>query len=130
MKSTAVFIIEKEQNVANLIRYNLIARQAKQVQVFACVTECMYFMEKKSTPDFLIVDVAHPEINPPAFLKYILHSFPKVKVLFISSQCDQMTVSQLIEEGATDYICKSARMEDWIHELIKNMEFLIRKKFN
>ena len=127
MKSTTVFIIEREPNVANLIRYQLMSRQAKQVQVFSNVSECMYVLEKKSTPDFLVVDLDHPQINAPSFLKYILHSFPKVKVLFISPHTENPIGSLLIEEGATDFICKTGRLEDWIHELIKNMEFLIRE---
>lgn len=127
MKSTTVFIIEREPNVANLIRYQLMSRQAKQVQVFSNVSECMYVLEKKSTPDFLVVDLDHPQINAHSFLKYILHSFPKVEVLFISPHTENPIGSLLIEEGATDFICKTGRLEDWIHELIKNMEFLIRE---
>ena len=103
MKRTTVFIIEKEAPIANLIRYHLLSHQAKHVQVFPSVTECLYFMRKKSIPDFLIADLAHPEINAPI-------------------------ATQLLKEGATDYIYKSGRMEDWIHELVKDMEFLIREK--
>jgi len=128
MKRTTVFIIEKEAPVANLIRYHLLSHQAKQVQVFPTVAECLYFMQKKSISDFLIADLAHSEINASGFLKTILQSFPGVKILFLSPFTDDSLVTQLMEDGATDYIYKSGRMEDWIHELIKNMEFLIREK--
>ena len=128
MKRTTVFIIEKEAPIANLIRYHLLSHQAKHVQVFPSVTECLYFMRKKSIPDFLIADLAHPEINAPIFLKTILQSFQGVKILFLSPFMDDFLATQLMEEGATDYIYKSGRMEDWIHELVKNMEFLIREK--
>jgi DNA-binding NarL/FixJ family response regulator len=85
-------------------------------------------MEKKEHPDFIIVDLSHPEINPSAFLRYVLHSFPKVRVLFISPHAGYPHGPQLIEDGASDFICKTGPMEEWIHELIKNMEFLIREK--
>ena len=128
MKKTTVFIIEEEAPIANLIRYHLLSHQARYVQVFPNVTECLYFMRKKSKPDFLIADLAYPEINAPVFLKSILQSFPGVKILLLSPFNDDSFATQLLQEGATDYICKSGRMEDWIHELVKNMEFLIREK--
>jgi len=128
MKRTTVFIIEKEAPIANLIRYHLLSHQVKHVQVFPSVTECLYFMQKKSIPDYLIADMAHPEINASIFLKTILQSFPGIKILLLSPFTDDSLVTQLMEEGATDYIYKSGRMEDWIHELVKNMEFLIREK--
>jgi DNA-binding NarL/FixJ family response regulator len=128
MKRTTVFIIEKDAPLANLVRYHLLSKQAKHVQVFPTVTECFYFMHKKSIPDFLIADLDHPEINAIGFLKTVRQSFPGVRVLFLSPFTDDSLVSQLMEDGATDYIYKSDRMEDWIRELVKNMEFLIREK--
>ncbi len=128
MKRNTVFIIEKEASIANLIRYHLLSRQARHVQVFTTQEECLYFMHKKSTPDFLIADLAHPEINAPGFLKTVTQSFARVKILILSPITDDTFVTQLMEEGATDYIFKSGRMEDWIHELVKNIEFLIREK--
>ena len=128
MKRTTVFIIEKEAPVANLIRYHLLSNQVKQVQVFPNVQECLYFMQKKSTPDYLVADLDHPEINASGFLKMILQSFRGVRILFLSPFTDDLLAKQLMEEGATDCIPKSGRMEDWIMELVKNMEFLIREK--
>ena len=128
MKKTTVFIIEKETGIANLIRYNLLCRQTKHVQIFANVSECFYVMEKKETPDFIIVDLSHPQINPSAFLNYVLHSFPKVRVLFIAPEAGCPQGAQLIEDGASDFICKSGPMEEWIQELTKNIEFLISEK--
>jgi len=128
MKRITVFIIEKDVALANLIRYHLYSHQARQVQVFPAVAECHYFMQKKSIPDFLIADMANPEINARGFLKTILKSFPGVKVIFLSPFTDDSLVSQLMEEGATDYFYKSVHPEDWIHELAENMEFLIREK--
>jgi DNA-binding NarL/FixJ family response regulator len=106
----------------------LLSHQAKHVQVFPTPAECLYFMQKKSIPDFLIADLEHPEINGPGFLKSVLQSFPGIRTLFLSPFTDDSLVTQLMEDGATDYIYKSGRREEWIHELVKNMEFLIREK--
>jgi DNA-binding NtrC family response regulator len=128
MKRTTVFIIEKDTPVANLIRYQLLSQQAKHVEVFPTLAECLHFMQKRSIPDFLIADLAHLEIKASVFLKTVMQLFPGVKVLFLSPFTDLNAASQLMEEGASDYICTSGRMEHWIRELGKNMEFLIREK--
>ena len=128
MKITSVFIIDKETPVANMIKYQLLSHQVKQVQIFSSVSECLYYMRKRSIPDFVIADLAHPEINAPSFLSTIIQSFPGVRVLFLSPFTDDSLVSKLMEEGAADYIHTSGRMEEWIMELLKNMDFLIREK--
>jgi FixJ family two-component response regulator len=128
MKNTTAFIIEKETPVANMIRYHLLARQVKQVQIFPSVSECLYYLRKRSVPDFLIADLGHPEIDAESFLNTVLQSCPGIRVLFLSPFTDDTLVAHLMEKGATDYIQKSGKMEVWIPELIKNMEFLLREK--
>jgi DNA-binding response OmpR family regulator len=127
MKRTTVFIIEKEASIANLIRYHLLSQRVKHVQVFPTPAECLYFMHKKSIPDFLIADLTQPEINAYGLLNAVKQSFHGVKILFLSPFTDDLLVKKLMENGATDYIFKSGRTEDWIHELLKNIEFLIRE---
>lgn len=128
MKRATVFIIEKDGPVANLIRYQLLSHSARHVQVFPTQDECMYFMHKKSIPDFLITDLNSSETDAADFLKGVLHSFPGVKIIFLSGNTDSSLVNNLMAEGATDYIYKSDRKEVWIHELIKNVDFLVREK--
>ena len=129
MKRKTIFIIEKEAPVANLIRYHLLTQhQARHVQVFPTPEKCLYFMHKKSIPDFLIADLDHPETHALGFLETVMQSFPGIKILFLSPNTDDTLVRRLMEEGATDYIFKSAWMENWIRELVKNMKFLVREK--
>jgi DNA-binding NarL/FixJ family response regulator len=127
MKRKIVFILEKETSVANLIRYQMLSHQVKQVQVFPSVSECLYFMEKKTVPDFLIADLGNPDINASDFLKSTRSAFPGLRVLFLSPHADDSLINRLMEEGASDCINTSGRMEDWIRELVKNMEFLNRE---
>jgi DNA-binding NarL/FixJ family response regulator len=127
MKRKTVFLLEKETTVANLIRYQMLAHQVKQVQVFPSVSECLYFMQKKTVPDFLIADLGNSEIHASDFLKTIRTAFPGVRVLFLSPHADDSLITRLMEEGASDCIHTSGRTEDWIRELVKNMEFLSRE---
>jgi len=127
MKRTSIFIIEKDIVVANLIRYKLMAHQVSQVQIFPTITECLYFIQKRSVPDFIIADLSLPEINGSNFLKAVKSLYPRVRVVFLSPFSDDMLLSQLLEEGASDYIFKSGQQEAWIHELVKNLEYLTRK---
>lgn len=126
MKRTSIFIIEKDIAIANLIRYKLMAHQVSQVQVFPSITECLYFIQKRSVPDFIIADLDTPEINGSTFLKAVKSLYPRVRIVFLTPYSDEMLLSQLLEEGASDYIFKSEQQEAWIHELVKNLEYLSR----
>ena len=126
MKETSIFIIEKETTLANLISYRLMARQISQVQVFPAISECLSFMQKRSVPDFIVADLDLPDCNGNTFLKTVKSLYPGVRVVFLSPFTDDILLSQLMEEGASDYIFKSEQREAWIHELIKNLEYLSR----
>jgi DNA-binding NarL/FixJ family response regulator len=126
MKVSSVFIIGKDVAVANLIRYSLVTRQAGQVQVFPNVEECLHFMDKRQAPDFIVADLDHPDLNASTFLEHVKTAFPRVRVVFLSPVSDDLLLSKLLEEGATDCICKSAQREEWIRELVKNLEYLTR----
>jgi DNA-binding NarL/FixJ family response regulator len=127
MKKTSVFIIEKEPATGNLIKYHLLSHQVRQVQVFPNLAECLYHMLKRSVPEFLIVDLSSPDINGFNLLNAIKNSFPAVRVIFLSSVSDESLIKQLIEEGASDFIFRSAYKEEWVGELIKNLEYLVRE---
>jgi DNA-binding NarL/FixJ family response regulator len=124
MKKTSIFIIEKETALANLIRYRLMAHQVSQVRVFPAISECLSFMQKQSVPDLIVADLDLPDCNGSTFLKTVKRLFPGVRVVFLSPFTDDILLSQLMAEGASDYIFKSEQREAWIHELMKNLEYL------
>ena len=128
MKRTSVFIIEKESATGNLIKYHLLSNQVKQVQVFPTIAECLYHMLKRTIPDFLVVDLTSPEINGFNFLNTVKSSFPGINVIFLSPFSDESMIAQLMTEGASDIIFRTDHKEEWIGELIKNIEYLLREK--
>jgi DNA-binding NtrC family response regulator len=127
MKKTTVYIIEKEANLANLIKYKLLSHKVNQVNLFPNIAECLHFMQKKSA-DFLIIDTTNLEYTVPDILKVFLRMFPGIKLLFLSPVAEDSLAEQLIADGATDYIYKSGQSEEWICELVKNIQFLVREK--
>jgi two-component system, CitB family, response regulator DctR len=128
MKRTSVFIIEKDPSVANLVRYQLLSRQANQVQIFPNLGECLYFATRKFVPDFVIADLDQPELQSPDFLKTLREACPETGILLLSSTPDDLLAGRLLEEGATDYIVKTERTEEWMTELTKNIGFLAKEK--
>ncbi|MCX6245502.1 MAG: response regulator [Bacteroidetes bacterium] len=126
MRRVSFFILERETALANLIRYRLMMQQAEHVQVFPALSECLYFMQKHFVPDFIIADLDLPEMNGSRFLTTVKELSNRIQVVFLSAHPDDVLLSQLMEEGASDYIFKSAQREEWIRELMKNLEYLSR----
>jgi DNA-binding NarL/FixJ family response regulator len=126
MKKACIFILVKDTALANLIRYNLVTHQARQVQVFPSIAECFGFMQKRPAPDFVVADLDLPGMDGTGFLENIHQINDHVKVVFLSPFPDDLLLTSLMDAGAADYIYKSARREDWIHELVKNLDYLTR----
>jgi DNA-binding NarL/FixJ family response regulator len=121
-----IFLIEMDSPFSNMMRYQLM-QLGSQVQAFPSVSECFYFMQKKYLPDFLVADLTALEQDPSSFLHQVRNGFPGVRVVFLSPYDDNSIPSRLMEEGASDYIHTSGRMEEWVLELTKNLEYLAQE---
>ncbi len=63
-------------------------------------------LAKDLHPDVAVLDIAMPVLNGLEATRQIAKEAPTVKVLILSSYCDDERVQQLIEAGATGYLVK------------------------
>jgi two-component system nitrate/nitrite response regulator NarL len=65
-----------------------------------------------SQPDIIITDINMPEINGIELTSKICATYPKVKVIAMSTYNERSYISQMIQQGASGYLLKSASKEE------------------
>jgi len=123
MGEPVIFIIDQNPIHGNMVKYQLCARRLTNVWLFTSVEECLYRLRKQQ-PDFLVTEYNLGAYNGGDLLRMARKISPRTAVLFFTSVDDGHTAEELLAEGASDYIVKTARLEKSIGELVKNMEFL------
>jgi DNA-binding NarL/FixJ family response regulator len=90
--------------------------------------ECLYSLQRNIIPDFIITDTSMMGMPDLQFLKSIKADHPAITVIFFSENEDVSHISALLDAGATDYILRVGDKQNWIHELISNLQYLIKEE--
>ena len=84
--------------------------------VHICGTVCSAYGAvesiKQLTPDIVITDINMPEISGIELALKIKNEFPDVKVIAMSTFKERSYISQMIQNGASGYLVKSASKEE------------------
>ncbi len=67
---------------------------------------------KNTTPDIVITDINMPEISGIELALKIKNEFPLVKVIAMSTFKERSYIAQMIQNGASGYLVKSASKEE------------------
>jgi len=105
-KDIKLYIVDDEEYYLNLIKVNLNNIGYNDVNIFTSGEECLIEIEKNKPTcvilDFLIKD----GMNGDGILKYIRTNYPKIDVIILSGQEDVTVATDIMKNGAYDYIVK------------------------
>ncbi len=62
--------------------------------------------KSKKTPNILLLDIQLPKIDGLLLTQYIKHKHPQIKIIGISSHCNESLVTEVLIEGAHAFISK------------------------
>lgn len=124
IKNRLLFIVNKDPLVGNFLKYQLLGSGYKEIVVFNSAKECLYTLKKGTIPAFIIADYDLGIMNGQDFLKMVLDDYPEIRILFFSSIENHEVASQLILNGASDFIHRSSTSNQAVSELIKNLRYL------
>jgi CheY-like chemotaxis protein len=127
MRTTKIFIVDKNPIHHSLIRYHLNVNRFPSIQTFPNGEECLHRIEKHSPPDFIITDYDVGNYTGFDFLRKIRETNPDIQVIYFSSHTDPVLALKLLEAGASDFIVKPSKLETGISELIKNLKYVLRE---
>ncbi|MFZ4521001.1 MAG: response regulator [Bacteroidales bacterium] len=128
MKKSVIFVVDKNPAHRNLIKFNFERNRFTNVHAFPTAEECLYRMQKKVIPDFVVTGFfieCHSRFD---FLHQILAISPSCGVVFFDNFEDREFANRLIEAGARDYVVKTKDPDAGISELLKNVTYLAREK--
>ncbi|MFH1160610.1 MAG: response regulator [bacterium] len=128
MKPMVIFIVDKNPIHSSLLKYHLTIQRFFHVQLYHSAEECLYRLRKHVTPDFLVTEYDLADHNGFDFLRMAKQLSPSTEVIFFSGFDDPILAMRLIDSGATDYIMKTAKLDQGIHDLIQNIQFLQKEK--
>lgn len=77
---------------------------------------------KKAHTDIVITDINMPEISGMNLALKIRHEFPEVKIIAMSTFKERSYISQMIQNGASGYLVKSASKEEIEEALLSVFE--------
>lgn len=96
----------------------------------ACCTNGYELMEQmeKEIPDLVILDINMPFINGLEAARQIRHSYPQVKIAFLTSYADFDYARQAVELNAMKYIIKPATAQELLKVLTEARDALDAEK--
>ena len=128
MKIPVIFVVDKNPVHRNLIRYNLEINKFTNIHTFISGEECLYRLQKKLHPDFLITSFFTGNQSGFDFLRQVLELSPSTQVIFFDTFEDAQLAGKLLQAGACDYVVKTRNSDAGISELLKNIRYLAREK--
>jgi DNA-binding response OmpR family regulator len=128
MNNSLIFLLDTDPVKGNFLKYHLKTGGFRNVMLFPNQDECLYSIQRNIIPDFIIADTLMRGMTDLEFLKSIKINRPEIKVIFFSENEDVSHISVLLEAGATDYILRVGDKLKWIHELISNLQYLIKEE--
>jgi FixJ family two-component response regulator len=123
-RNRLLFVVNKDPLVGNFLKYQLIGAGYRETVVFSSAKECLYVLKKGTIPAFIVADYDLDNMNGEDFLKLIVTQYPEIRILFFSSIDNQEIASQLILNGASDFIHRTNTSNQAVSELIKNLRYL------
>lgn len=65
-----------------------------------------YFSTENVQPDIVLMDIQMPLMNGLEATKWLKKSYPKIKVLGLSNECDEEIILKMLRAGANGYLGK------------------------
>lgn len=123
-----IFIVDDEDYYLNLVKVNLNKYGYKDIKIFTSAENCLLEIEKEE-PDCLIIDyLLNYGMNGDEFLKIIKQKHPDIYVLVLSGQEDINIATQIIKDGAYEYVVKNKMTFFNLNESLNKIKEILKTK--
>jgi DNA-binding NtrC family response regulator len=102
-----IYTVDDEEYYMNLVKVNLEKLGYNDIKTFLTGEECLVEIVKEK-PDCVILDYLIKEgMNGDEILKRLKLNYPDIDVIILSGQEDVEIATNIIRQGATDYVVKN-----------------------
>ena len=101
-----IYIVDDEEYYLNLEKVSLNKYGYKDIKIFTTAEKCLLEIEKEE-PDCVIIDyLLQDGMRGDEFLRIVTKKYPDIYVLVLSGQEDINIATQIIKDGAYEYLVK------------------------
>lgn len=124
MNKTYLYIVDDHDIVAQGISLYLAGNEEYELLGSSFSANGLFEFLKKKQPHILILDIKLPGLSGYNIAKILADKYPKIKIIFLSSQTDEKSLNEAIEAGGVGYLSKDVSEEEFLIALdkVKNGE--------
>ena len=127
-RALKIFTVDDEEYYMELIKANLDKLGYHEVKAFSKGEDCLLEIIKEQ-PDVVILDYVIKEgMNGDEILKRIKLNYPNLQVIILSGQEDVDVATDIIRQGASDYVVKNQMSFFNIGNILSKIHKLINSK--
>jgi len=106
-RTIKIYTVDDEEYYMNLVRVNLEKLGYTNIKTFSNGEDCLLEIIKEK-PDCVILDYLIKEgMNGDEILKRLKLNYPNIEVIILSGQEDVEIATNIIRQGAADYVVKN-----------------------
>ena len=118
MTAISVGIVEDHALVLQGIKLMMRAEPSVSLEVEATTPRQLLELLKDKQPQVLLMDISLPQMSGIELTKLVLKEYPKIKVLFLSSNTTKDYVRMALRVGGRGFVSKSAEPEALIEGIV------------
>ena len=119
MNKTQIYIVDDHQIVIDGISSYLLGNDEFEILGSASSANGLFMLLQKKQPDILILDCKLPGLQGTHIAKIVSDKYPKIKIMFLSSNTDKESLNRAIESGGLGYLSKDVTEEEFLLALSK-----------
>ncbi len=119
MKKTTLCITDDYEIVHKGIASYLIGNEEFELIGGSLSGKELFENLKRKQPDILLLDIKLPGLSGIQIAKVLRKDYPKIKIMFISSNLDQESLDDAIKAGGLGYLSKDVSEEEFLFALTK-----------
>jgi len=119
MNKIQIYIVDDHQIVIDGISSYLLGNEEFEITGSASSANELFMLLQKKQPDILILDCKLPGLQGTHIAKIVSDKYPKIKIIFLSSNTDRESLDKAIESGGLGYLSKDVTEEEFLLALSK-----------